>query len=128
MRRLNRAQSLIEYALVIGVITVALLSMQVYFRRGLQSVARVAADDFGPQGEAVNDVEMAAKQQMYSEEYAKDKPKRAVNAQVTSVSATKKTNLTGDSNIRTETSSSNTVTGAEPSYSISGDYKHRKID
>ena len=123
MIRTNKAQNLIEYALILGVVTVALLSMQVYFKRGLQSVAKVAADDFGPQGEAVSDIEISAKQQVYS-----DKTKLAVNAQVSSNSVTAKTNLTGDSNIRTETSSTNTVLGVEPSYSVSGDYKHRKID
>lgn len=47
--RKNRAQSILEYAILIGVIAAALSAMQIYFRRGIQAVIRVAADEVGCQ-------------------------------------------------------------------------------
>ena len=57
----NKAQGLIEYGLILGIVTVALLSMQIYFKRGIQSVIRTAADDYGPQGERISANELAVK-------------------------------------------------------------------
>lgn len=124
----NKAQSLIEYGLVLGVVTIALLSMQVYFKRGVQSVFKVAADDYGPQGEAVNNVEVAVKKKIYGQVKDGGLGKLIVNSKGSSNSVVAKKNLMGDGSIRTETASSNTASGDEAGVSISADYKDRKID
>ena len=43
--RRSRGQNLVEYALIIGVVSLALFAMQAYFKRGIQSVAKVSADE-----------------------------------------------------------------------------------
>ena len=45
----NRSQSILEYAVILGVVITALLAMSLYFRRGIQSVIKVAADEAGDQ-------------------------------------------------------------------------------
>jgi len=47
----NKAQNFVEYTLILGVVGLALFSMQTYFKRGIQSVIKVTADDLGPQGD-----------------------------------------------------------------------------
>lgn len=47
---LNRkAQSTLEYAVIIAVVVAALIAMQAYFKRGLQGKIRTASDDIGEQ-------------------------------------------------------------------------------
>jgi Flp pilus assembly pilin Flp len=48
----NNGQSIIEYAIVLGVVAVVLASMSLYFRRGIQSVVKAAADEAGNQEDA----------------------------------------------------------------------------
>lgn len=50
------AHNLVEYALILGIVTVALYAMQVYFRRGIQGIIKRVADDMGPQREPVGGV------------------------------------------------------------------------
>jgi len=45
----KKAQSVIEYTLLLALIGAALAAMQVYMKRGLQGVVKVAADQLGPQ-------------------------------------------------------------------------------
>ena len=45
----RRAQSTLEYALVIAVVVGALVAMQVYVKRGVQGRLKSAADDIGEQ-------------------------------------------------------------------------------
>ena len=48
--RLNkRAQSTLEYAVVIAVVVAGLVAMQVYLKRGVQGRLRQASDDIGEQ-------------------------------------------------------------------------------
>lgn len=49
MRRLfnKRAQSTLEYAILIAVVVGALIGMQTYVKRGLQNRLKLAADDIG---------------------------------------------------------------------------------
>ncbi len=42
-------QSIAEYGIIISVVTVALLAMQVYMKRGIQSVVKYSTDQFGNQ-------------------------------------------------------------------------------
>ncbi len=43
----KKAQNFTEYAVLIGIVSLALFSMQVYFKRGIQSVAKLGFDDLG---------------------------------------------------------------------------------
>jgi len=45
----RRAQSTLEYALIVAVVVGALIAMQVYVKRGLQGRLKSAADDMGEQ-------------------------------------------------------------------------------
>lgn len=45
----KRAQSTLEYAVLIGVITAGLIGMQVYLKRGFQGKLREGADSMGEQ-------------------------------------------------------------------------------
>jgi hypothetical protein len=42
-------QSMAEYAILIAIVSAALLSMQFYMRRGIQGVIKAAADEVGKQ-------------------------------------------------------------------------------
>jgi|GEM_PF-1945485 len=44
-RGFRRGQNLAEYALIIGVVSLALVAMQTYFKRGIQSIVKVSADE-----------------------------------------------------------------------------------
>jgi uncharacterized protein (UPF0333 family) len=48
----NKSQSVLEYAIVLGLVIFALSAMALYFRRGIQSVIKVAADEVGSQKDA----------------------------------------------------------------------------
>lgn len=126
--RHNKAQSLIEYGLILGIATVALLSMQTYFKRGIQSMVKVVADDYGSQGERVRDIEMAIKKKVYYDEKTQDgKDKLAVNSQNKMDSVQTKTNY-GESSIKSSTVNTNTIRGNEPSVMIGADYSNRKVN
>lgn len=43
----RRAQGITEYALIIAAVAAALISMQIYFKRGVQSVVKVSVDQLG---------------------------------------------------------------------------------
>lgn len=47
--RNKKAQSILEYAVLLGLVGLALSAMQIYFKRGIQSVIKVAADEVGSQ-------------------------------------------------------------------------------
>jgi len=57
-RKVNnrRAQSTLEYAVIISVIVAALLTMQVYIKRGIQGKLRSAADEIGRQYDPGNTI------------------------------------------------------------------------
>ncbi len=44
-----KAQSIIEYALLLGIIGLALGAMQLYFKRGIQAAIKVSVDQLGSQ-------------------------------------------------------------------------------
>lgn len=48
----TKAQSILEYVVLIGIISIALSVMQIYFRRGVSAVVKVAADEVGSQKDA----------------------------------------------------------------------------
>jgi hypothetical protein len=47
----KKAQSLSEYALILGVVSLALLAMQPYFKRGIQGIAKATLDDLSAPAE-----------------------------------------------------------------------------
>ena len=51
----KKAQSMLEYALVIGIIAAALAAMQLYFKRTIQATVKVAADEIGGQKQGAAD-------------------------------------------------------------------------
>lgn len=57
MRKKSGGQSISEYTLIVGIVAVAIIGMQVYMKRGIQAVIRVAADEVGSQEDAMEDVE-----------------------------------------------------------------------
>lgn len=115
----KRGQNLLEYGLIIGIVTVALLGMQTYFKRGVQSVIKVVADNYGPQGDPIKDAEIAIKKQIYSNKRLYDS---------TSISSWRQNihNKEGEGKIRSELSGDNTMTGS--SVWVGGDYRTRRAD
>jgi len=56
------AQSVLEYAILIGLVGAALASMQLCFQRGIQSAIKITADTIGSQSEAEErDIDKGAK-------------------------------------------------------------------
>ena len=49
----RRGQQVLEYAIFIGAVSLVLLVMYMYTRRGLQAVIKVSADQIGPQEDSV---------------------------------------------------------------------------
>lgn len=49
-----RGQTSLEFAVIIAVIVAALLSMQIYIKRGIQGKLKTAADDLGQQYDPQN--------------------------------------------------------------------------
>jgi len=50
--KMRKAQSILEYAIVLGIVAIVLSAMSLYFRRGIQAVVRVASDELGNQKDA----------------------------------------------------------------------------
>lgn len=51
---MKKAQVILEYSLVIGLVLAALLAMQLYAKRGIQAVIKIASDEIGSQTESEN--------------------------------------------------------------------------
>ena len=45
----SKAQSIVEYTFIIGIVATALLMMQLYMKRSIQAVVKVASDELGNQ-------------------------------------------------------------------------------
>jgi len=115
----KKGQSLLEYGLILGIVTVALVTMQAYFKRGIQSVIKVVADDYGPQATPISDAEIATKKQIY------EKEGKVLIDSKSAGSWKKKIENKGEGRIATNISGSNTVT--TDSVFIGADYKTRDI-
>lgn len=68
MSRKMKAQSILEYVLILGIVAVALSSMQLYFKRSIQAAIKLAADDIGDQRQGADEVDplRGIKTQRYS--------------------------------------------------------------
>lgn len=53
----NRAQSSLEYVILIAIISAALFAMQLYFKRAVQATVKLAADQVGSQKKGSEDVD-----------------------------------------------------------------------
>lgn len=53
---MKRAQSVVEYALFLMLVASAIVAMQPYLRRGIQSVIKVSSDQLGKQDEGFFDI------------------------------------------------------------------------
>ncbi|MFA5144929.1 MAG: hypothetical protein WC723_02870 [Candidatus Omnitrophota bacterium] len=51
-KQFTKAQSLVEYSIILAVVLAALMGMQLYMKRGLQAGVKVAADQLGSQESA----------------------------------------------------------------------------
>jgi len=56
MRSKNRAQSTLEYAVIIGVVVTAILAINIYMKRGIQGKLRESTDQIGEQFDAHNTI------------------------------------------------------------------------
>lgn len=65
----TKAQSLLEYLIVLGAIAFALSTMGLYLRRGIQRVVKIAADEMGDvkQGAVDRDSSLEWKEKMGSD-------------------------------------------------------------
>lgn len=52
MRQNLKAQSILEYVVLAGIVSAALLAMSLYFRRSVQAMIKLASDEVGRQEEA----------------------------------------------------------------------------
>ncbi|MDD5196838.1 MAG: hypothetical protein WC937_02715 [Candidatus Omnitrophota bacterium] len=50
--RFVAGQSVLEYVIILSIVAIALAAMSIYFRRGIQSVVKIAADEVGNQEDA----------------------------------------------------------------------------
>lgn len=53
-KRNSLGQSMGEYVVLIGIVTLALITMQTYMKRGIQAGIKIAADELGRQEDAVD--------------------------------------------------------------------------
>jgi Flp pilus assembly pilin Flp len=119
----NMGQNLIEYAVVLGVVTVALMGMQTYFKRSVQSVVKVVADAYSDnnQREPIGAVEMRIRNE------AHQRPgKPLIATSISSGSMDQKQENVGESNIHTEISG--TTTATTNSRTIVGDFRNRELN
>lgn len=56
--RRKLGQSILDYAILLGVITTTLVGMQFYIKRGIQAGIKVSADQLGCQGEGLKEKDM----------------------------------------------------------------------
>lgn len=75
----NRAQSTLEYVVMIAVIAAALFAMQIYIKRGMQGRMRESADNIGQgflysPGATVSSSEITTTSKEKTKSYSKDNP------------------------------------------------------
>jgi Flp pilus assembly pilin Flp len=51
LRLSRRAQSIVEYTIIIGIVTMAMVTMNAYFKRGIQGMLKKNAQDIGAPAE-----------------------------------------------------------------------------
>lgn len=60
IKKKTKAQSIIEYVILLVVIGAALSAMQLYFRRGIQAAVKLAADEVGNQADGVAETDYSS--------------------------------------------------------------------
>ncbi len=67
----NKAQSIIEYSVLLGLVVAAFVGMQVYLKRGIQAAVKISADQLGSQQYGLSEVEL---REGYVEKTSPEKP------------------------------------------------------
>ena len=57
---MKRAQSIVEYSIILVIIAAALMGMQTYMKRGIQAAVKVSCDQLGPQEVTINSNKQAS--------------------------------------------------------------------
>ena len=123
----SQAQSLSEYAIVLGIVASVFLVMQVYMKRGIQAVIKVAADEIGQQKEAEEiDIEKGTYTESLVRRVSSGKPKNATELPDLDEGSTQRIGISKDGSQRRDTYTTSEVRpllnekGQEvfPSYSI----------
>ena len=52
----SQAQSITEFVVIMGIVALALIGMQTYMKRGIQSVIKVSTDELGNQQQAAREI------------------------------------------------------------------------
>jgi len=100
----NRAQSTLEYVVMIAVIAAALFAMQIYIKRGMQGKMRESADSIGQgflysPGATVSNSNITTISKEETKSYSKDNPTNSnlkVNISESKVQNTRTTERTED--------------------------------
>lgn len=93
--RKHRAQSIVEYAILIGLIFAALAGMQVYSRRGINAAIKLAADQAGTQDDAIGDLNLGdSNDNSYTESLSSNSSKIILNNDGSQVWSTISTSTT----------------------------------
>ena len=67
----TQGQTVLEYVLLLGIVTLVLVYMGTDFRRGIQSVVKVTADQLGNQANADQDVRVDGRSSVLTNSYTK---------------------------------------------------------
>lgn len=105
MLKRSRGESITEYVVLIGMVTMALIGMQVYLKRGIQGVVKYAADELGRQEDAEIDPTKGTKIDSHSVVYNTQASSQRIRAftggsKQTDFSAS--SSITGTSTYKTE--------------------------
>lgn len=97
----NKGQSIMEYAIIISIVVIALSAMRVYVQRGIQATIKVAADQLGAQQDAEDDIEKGTQR----------------NSKInTKTASTQRVRLSEDGSRRTDIDKTTISSGWETSY------------
>ena len=64
----SNGQGIVDYVILILIVSAALLGMRVYMQRGIQAVVSIAADEVGSQVDSLEDADQAASTDSISQE------------------------------------------------------------
>ena len=118
----KKAQTLVEYSLILGIVAAALFAMQPYFKRGIQGILKVVADDMGPQGEVFSNAAATNIRIQKQNELKKQYNFQHLSTYVSSGNERKVIQSQGEGVVRKETPLSQTTSNGE-SYGVGAEYE-----
>jgi hypothetical protein len=113
----------VEYSLILSIVAVALFAMQTHFKRGIQGILKVIADDMGPQGEPFRDFKEADIRRQELEAMKNHYNYAHQETYASSVTETKFTRSMGEGVILI-TTPENTVNSIEESYAVESEFQN----